>query len=106
VKVEVLYVADCPSHSAAVTLVKDVLAAQGVTAEINEVLVSSEQTARELKFPGSPTIRINGRDVAEPSENGVFALSCRLYPGSLRIGLPPVEMVRRAVVEASEGAKP
>jgi hypothetical protein len=102
-KVEVLYVADCPSHPAAVTMVKDVLAAQGVAAEVTEVLVSDEQTARQLKFPGSPTIRINGRDVAEPSENGVFALSCRLYPGSLRIGLPPVEMVRRAVVEASEG---
>ena len=105
-KVEVLYVADCPSHHAAVTLVKDVLAAQGVAAEITEVLVSDEQTAHELKFPGSPTIRINGRDVAEPSEREVFALSCRLYPGSLRIGLPPVDLVRRAVAEASEGARP
>lgn len=104
-KVEVLYVADCPSHLAAVTLVKDVLAAQGVAAEITEVLVSDEQTARELKFPGSPTIRINGRDVAEPAKAGVFALSCRLYPGSLRIGLPPVEMVRRAVAEAREEAE-
>jgi hypothetical protein len=102
-KVEVLYVADCPSHPAAVTMVKEVLAAQGVAAEITEVLVSDEQTARQLNFPGSPTIRINGRDVAEPSENGVVALGCRLYPGSLRIGVPPVEMVRRAVVEASEG---
>jgi hypothetical protein len=104
VKVEVLYVADCPAHLAAVTMVKDVLAAQGVAAEIAEVLVSDEQTARDLRFPGSPTIRINGRDVAESSEPGVFAMSCRLYPGSLRIGLPPVEMVRRAVAEANEGA--
>ncbi len=103
-QVEVLYVADCPSHAAAVTLVKDVLAAQNVAAEVAEVLVSDEQTARELKFPGSPTIRINGRDVAEPSETGVFALSCRLYPGSLRISLPPVDLIRRAVAEANEGA--
>ena len=96
--------ADCPSHPAAVTLVNDVLAEQGVAAEITEVLVSDEQAARKLKFTGSPTIRINGQDVAEPSENGVFALSCRLYPGSLRIGLPPVELVRRAVSEARKGA--
>lgn len=104
-KVEILYVADCPSHPAALTLVRDVLAAQGITAEITEVLVSDEQAARKLKFTGSPTIRINGQDVAQPSESGVFALSCRLYPGSLRIGLPPVELVRRAVSEArKEGA--
>jgi hypothetical protein len=30
-------------------------------------------------------------------------LRCRLYPGSTEIGLPPVEMVRRAIVEAREG---
>ena len=102
-KVEVLYVADCPAHLAAVTLVKDVLAAQGVSADVTEVLVPDEQTARELKFPGSPTIRINGRDVAEPLETEAFALSCRLCAGSLRIGLPPVELVRRAVVEARDG---
>jgi hypothetical protein len=101
-KVEILYVADCPSHPAAVTLVRDVLAAQGVTAEIAEVLVSDERAAHKLKFPGSPTIRINGRDVAEPTEGAVFALNCRLYPGSLRIGLPPVELVHRAVIEASK----
>ena len=105
-KVEILYVTDCPHQLAAVALVKDVLAAQGVEAEITEVLVSDEQAARELSFPGSPTIRINGRDVAEPLAPGAFALSCRLYPGSLRIGVPPVELVRLAVAAAREGDKP
>jgi hypothetical protein len=104
-KVEIFYVADCPSQSAAVALVKNVLAAEGVEAEITEVLVTDEQTAHELRFPGSPTIRINGRDVAEPPETG-FALKCRLYPGSLRIGLPPPELVRLAVAAAREGGKP
>ena len=104
-KVEIFYVADCPSQSAAVALVKNVLAAQGVQAEITEVLVTDEQTAHELRFPGSPTIRINGRDVAEPPETG-FALQCRLYPGSLRIGLPPPELVHLAVAAAREEGKP
>lgn len=43
--------------------------------------------------------------VAEPHEAGAFALRCRLYPGSLRIGLPPVELVRLAVAAAQEGGK-
>jgi hypothetical protein len=60
--------------------------------------------ATDLAFCGSPTIRINGRDVAgEASQAKALALSCRLYSGSAESGLPPVEMVRRAVVEAREG---
>jgi len=103
-KVEVLYVAECPSHPAAVKLVKDVLAAEGVVAEISEVLVSTESMARDLRFHGSPTVRVNGRDVAgEVSRGEAFGLSCRLYQGSSEIGLPPVELVRRAVLEARNG---
>ena len=41
-KVEVLYVAECPSHPAAVNLVKDVLTAEGITTEVYEVLVRDE----------------------------------------------------------------
>jgi hypothetical protein len=103
-KVEVLYVAECPSHPAAVKLVRDVLSSEGVAAEVRQVLVTDEVMATNLAFCGSPTIRINGQDVAgESSQTKAFALSCRLYPGSTEIGLPPVEVVRRAVVEAREG---
>jgi hypothetical protein len=69
VKVEVSYVADCPTHPAAVKLVKHILAAEGVEAELHEVLVSDEGMAGELGFFGSPTIRINGRDVAGESRD-------------------------------------
>jgi hypothetical protein len=103
-KVEVLYVAECPSHPAAVKLVRDVLNSEGVVAEVREVLVRDDGMATDLAFSGSPTIRINGRDVAgESSQVKAFALSCRLYPGSAEIGLPPIETVRRAVVKAREG---
>ena len=103
-RIEVLYVAECPSHPAAVKLVRDVLSAEGVSAEIREVLIADDRMATDLTFSGSPTIRINGRDVAgESSSAKKFALSCRLYPGSTEVGLPPVELVRRAVVEARKG---
>jgi hypothetical protein len=101
VKIEILYVAERPSHPAAVKLVKDVLAAEGLTTEVHEVLVRDERMAHELKFVGSPTIRIDGRDVAKDARRAKsFALSCRLYPGSKQIGLPPTEMVHRAVLPA------
>jgi hypothetical protein len=103
VKVEVLYVAECPSHPAAVKLLKEVLAAEGIATEIREVLVRDKEMADELRFSGSPTIRINGRDVASESHKAQsFALSCRLYPGSKQVGLPPVEVVHRAVLAARQ----
>jgi len=107
VKVEVLYVAECPSHPAAVNLVKDVLAAQGVTSEIHEVLVTDGEMASTLGFCGSPTIRINGRDVAEePQRPESFGISCRLYRGSNQVSLPAGEMIHRAVLEARRGEGP
>lgn len=106
-KVEVLYVAECPSHPHAVKLVRDVLTSESVTAEIHEVLVSDERMANELRFLGSPSIRINGRDVVGESRvPESFALSCRLYSGSNHAGLPPTEMIHRAVVEARRGGRP
>lgn len=101
-KVEILYIAQCPSHPGAVKLVRDVLSAEGVTAEIREVLVTDERMVQDLAFPGSPTIRINGRDVAEPPELNVFAFSCRLYPGSSQMGLPQAHLIRRAVQKARQ----
>ena len=104
-KVEVLYVADCPSHAPTVRLLKDVLAAEGVQAEVKEVLVVDAQMASEVKFLGSPTIRINGLDIAPESPKG-GTLACRLYPGSPQIAVPPMEMVRRAVVKARNRGTP
>ncbi|MGC1107778.1 MAG: hypothetical protein WA876_14710 [Candidatus Acidiferrales bacterium] len=106
-KIEVLYVAECPSHPEAVKLLRDILAAEGVTAEIHEVLVRDERMANELRFLGSPTVRIDGRDVAGESQKPQsFALSCRLYAGSKHVGLPPMEVIHRAVAEARRGGKP
>ena len=102
-KVEVLHVADCPTHPAAVRLVKDVLAAESIVAEIREVLVSDERMAISLGFPGSPTIRVNGRDVLGEPKTENASLCCRLYRGSEQIGLPPRAIVRKAVLEAHRG---
>lgn len=100
-KVEVLYVADCPSHRPAVRLLKDVLAAEDITAEVTEVLVVDAQMASQLRFRGSPTVRIDGLDIeGESSDAGTIA--CRLYPDSHQVGIPPIEMVRLALVRARE----
>jgi hypothetical protein len=48
----------------ALDVVREVLQATGVRVEVDKVLVESEEQARALGFVSSPTIRVNGDDVA------------------------------------------
>jgi len=48
----------------ALRILQEVLQASGRDVSTRKVLVDSEETARKLKFLSSPTIRINGRDIA------------------------------------------
>lgn len=105
-KIEVLYISDCPHYPAALAELKKVLAIEKISAPISEVLVANPRMAEALKFRGSPTIRINGRDIAGESEMQHFAVSCRLYPGQKQPGVPPTEMIRRAVRDATRGERP
>lgn len=105
-KIEVLYVPGCPHHPSAVDQLRSVLAAEGVSAEIQEVVIRDAQAAEEYHFRGSPTIRIDGRDIAgESKAPPSVALACRIYPGATQAGVPPLEMMQRAVREARAGDK-
>lgn len=78
-KVEFLFWAGCPSHPEAKALLEQVLDERGITApfEVREVRTQAE--AAELAFPGSPTIRIDGRDVDPAGAVVPPALTCRVY---------------------------
>jgi hypothetical protein len=79
VQVELLYWAGCPSYPEARALLADVLAARGVEAEIRMREVKTDADAEALRFPGSPTIRIDGRDIDNKGATAPPALTCRIY---------------------------
>jgi hypothetical protein len=97
--VELLHIAECPNTQGARCLLKNTLQELGLPAEIREIEVTDSAQAEALRFPGSPTIRIDGIDVeaASPRQES-YGLSCRAYliDGRLR-GLPTQEMVRSAI---------
>lgn len=105
-RIEVLYILDCPHYPAAMAELRKVLAIENIAAPISEVLIANVHMAEALRFRGSPTIRINGRDIAGESELQDFAVSCRLYPGEKQPGVPPADMIRRALREAIRGENP
>jgi hypothetical protein len=79
VRIDFLFWRDCPSHPEARELLRDVLQQRGVDAEIVEREVLTQDEAEELAFPGSPTIRVDGRDVDPAGAASRPALTCRIY---------------------------
>ncbi len=62
-KLELLFSPGCGAIESTVRMVKDVLRELDVAADVSELMVDTEEKARELKFLGSPSIRINGGDI-------------------------------------------
>jgi hypothetical protein len=79
VRIEFLFWEGCPSHPEAEALLRDVLAARGLEGEIEVREVLSQAQAEAERFPGSPTIRIDGRDVDPDGAGARPSLTCRIY---------------------------
>ncbi len=97
-RVSFLYYEECPSHNLALERLREVMAEEGISSEVEVLKVESEDQARRLSFVGSPTIRIDGRDIDPPS-NPRFALTCCVYRlEDDRISpLPSKDMIRRTL---------
>ncbi len=102
-RVEILYFDGCPNHEAARALIERVAAELQVEPEIDLVEVPDADAAAQLRFLGSPTVRVNGHDV-EPGaeERGDFVFSCRIYRSERGLsGQPEAGWVRKALREAA-----
>jgi hypothetical protein len=79
--VEFLWFDDCPNHRTARKLLRDVISDAGIEVEVQDLNLTDSALAEARRFPGSPTIRIDGTDV-EPDfvDPGDYTPRCRLYP--------------------------
>lgn len=103
--IDFLYWEGCPSHEEALGRLQVVLEEEGIDAELATIHVSTDAAARTLRFPGSPTIRVQGRDIQpETAQTSVSGLTCRLYilDDGRPSPLPSAELIRRAVRAAAE----
>jgi len=96
--VSFLYYEECPSHDLALERLREVMDEEGIPGEVEVIKVDTEDQARQLRFVGSPTIRVDGQDIDPPSDPR-YALTCRAY--RLEDGrispLPSKDMIRRAL---------
>jgi hypothetical protein len=101
--IEVLHVAGCPNYPKALALVERVRAELGIDAEVHTTLIADQAAAECARFAGSPTIRVDGRDVepdAEPPTE--ITVACRLYRHEHHFaGQPEERWVRQALLRAA-----
>lgn len=80
-KVELLYFKGCPNWQETLRDLQALLSVRKVSEPVKLVEVKSNAQAQELRFIGSPTVRINGTDIEGPlaEEGAQFNLECRIY---------------------------
>ncbi|MCJ7520291.1 MAG: DUF2703 domain-containing protein [Anaerolineaceae bacterium] len=97
IKIEVLFFSDCPSWNFTIKDLNAVLDELALKAQISLTKVDTNTDAETHKFPGSPTIRVNGHDLF-PIDLAGYALRCRVYqtPYGLK-GTPTREMLKEQI---------
>lgn len=93
-KIELLYLDICLSWEKGVQNLKTALQLESINADVDLVKIQDGIEATRFKFLGSPSFRLNGRELW-PEERETYALSCRIYlsPQGAK-GWPSVEMLR------------
>ena len=97
--VTLLYFDGCPTYQQVEKDLRRVLSEEGLEdASVDLVAVNTDEEARRMRFPGSPTIRVGGQDLFPVPERGDYRLGCRVYatPGGLS-GSPTKDMLRAAL---------
>lgn len=78
--VELQWWEGCPSTERARAELREVLDGLGLDGlEIRMIKIADDDQARAMRFPGSPTILIDGRDVVNPNPEEPIGLTCRVY---------------------------
>ena len=78
-KVELLWWDGCPSWPEALDELRAIMTELGLDpASVQTREVESDEQAERERFPGSPTIRIDGSDVV-PANGNPVSLTCRVY---------------------------
>lgn len=93
--VEMLHTEACPHATAYLPRLRQLVVDTGLTTSVQTRLVADPEQAQRERFLGSPTIRVDGRDV-DPDANRRrdYGLSCRIYVSPAGVsGTPPDEWV-------------
>ena len=78
-RIELVHSTGCPASADAQTLLRTILLERGVEAVLAVYEVRTQEEAEELRLLGSPTIRVDGRDVDPAGASAAPALATRTF---------------------------
>jgi hypothetical protein len=98
---EILYFDGCPNHERLLEHLPRLLEHAGVDAKIVLHNVPDDEHAQRERFLGSPTIRVDGRDIdPDAAHREDYGLKCRMYQTAAGLtGLPPDEWILDALAD-------
>ncbi|MBI1367133.1 MAG: hypothetical protein GC162_00615 [Planctomycetes bacterium] len=100
-RIDILYFEGCPNHEPTVQCVRRIARRLGIEAPVHEVEVTPSDDPAALKFLGSPTVLIDGRDIDPACREGAsYGFGCRTFAG---IGMPDDTLIEQAIREALGG---
>ncbi|MEJ2287060.1 MAG: hypothetical protein P8Y02_00175 [Deinococcales bacterium] len=102
--IELLYFDDCPSWQHAWNDLGEALAASRIDATVRLRNIDDLPDDQRQGFGGSPTLRINGRDLA--GYDGPPVRACRRYLDNEGRGWPDPRQLRHALEAASKDDSP
>jgi hypothetical protein len=104
-KVELLYFDGCPSHERLLPRLRELVTAADPGAEVELRRIATIKEAKRERFLGSPTVRVDGRDVDPGAEErSDFGMKCRLYRSGEDLNPnPPESWISDALTRAVSG---
>jgi hypothetical protein len=99
VTIELLHVDDCPNHDALLSHLRELLDQLEPTPDLVLRRISDDAEAQRERFLGSPTVRVDGRDIDPGADQRHdYGMKCRLYQTNAGLaGTPPEEWLLRAL---------
>ena len=97
--IEFAYFEGCPNAMQTLQNLKAVAAGGQISlSEIEIVLVPNEQSAKALKFAGSPSVLVEGIDIYTEQPPSDYSFNCRVYTiGGRHTGVLPTAYIGKQI---------
>ena len=103
-KIELLVFDGCPNSEPTEKLIRETVSELGGDVKIEVVTIADNYDAVARRFLGSPSVRVNGKDLEiEEDASTQYSMCCRIYRNDEnKSGIPPKELLIKAIQAARQ----
>ena len=96
VNIEILFIEGCPGLPSITDYIDEIITEEAVDADITLFIIQTPEDAKRLQFTGSPTVRINGKDIDSNMKTiKDYGLRSRYYyVNGKKLNYPSKSMIR------------